>query len=280
MAAPSSPVVLVTGSSKGGIGFALCEAFAEMGCTVYATSRRIESMEGFKHPGVHRMVMDVNSDESVKSVVEIIVEQAGRIDFVVANAGIACHGPILDIPISQAQDLFDTNFLGVLRLAQAVFPHFAERKRGSFITIGSISGKIPTPWAGLYSASKSAVHALTEGLQMEACALSPDIHVTLVAPGGVRSNIVNNYAPMFSLPSTSLYKAYLDKIIFRLNSSQAEGTMENGQFAKQVVAEALRRGGPRRYLTLGKFSGTMKVLEWLPRGFVLWLFWRRLAALK
>ncbi|KDN33226.1 hypothetical protein RSAG8_13683, partial [Rhizoctonia solani AG-8 WAC10335] len=174
-APPSSPVVLITGSSHGGI-------------------------------------------------------EAGRVDIVVANAGVPCHGPVLDVPIETAKQALDTNVLGVLRLAQAVFPYMASRKRGTFITIGSVMGYNPSPWAGMYAATKAAAHAITETLQMEARALSPDIRVMLVITGGVKSNIANN--SQFTLPSTSLFQAYLPNIIARIQSSQTGPSMPTADYAQ------------------------------------------------
>ncbi|CAE6511514.1 unnamed protein product [Rhizoctonia solani] len=205
-ATPSSPVVLVTGSSRGGIGYSLCEAFAAKGCIVYASARRLETISSFSNSDIRQLIMDVTSDSSVHKAVEQIVEEVGRVDIVVANAGIPCHGPVLDIPIDYAKQAVDTNVLGVLRLAQAVFPYMASRKRGTFITIGSVGGPTPTPWAGVYAATKAAAHAITETLQMEAKALSPDIRVMLVLTGGVKyalpfspSFLSRKYAPLSSL---------------------------------------------------------------------------------
>ncbi|CCO35500.1 NADPH-dependent 1-acyldihydroxyacetone phosphate reductase OS=Schizosaccharomyces pombe (strain 972 / ATCC 24843) GN=ayr1 PE=3 SV=2 [Rhizoctonia solani AG-1 IB] len=185
-APPSSPVVLITGSSHGGIGYSLCEAFAAKGCTVYASARRLETISSFSHPSIRPLIMDVTSDISVHKAVEQIIEEAGRVDIVVANAGVPCHGPVLDVSIEDAQKALDTNVLGVLRLAQAVFPYMASRKRGTFITIGSVMGYTTSPWAGMYAATKAAAHAITETLQMEARALSPNIRVMLVVTGGVK----------------------------------------------------------------------------------------------
>ncbi|KAB5589601.1 hypothetical protein CTheo_6953 [Ceratobasidium theobromae] len=246
---PSSPVVLVTGSSHGGIGYSICEVFAARGCTVYATARRLESVSTFNNPFIRPLVMDVTSDESVHKAVEHIVEEAGRIDIAVANAGMAGHSPILDMPINLAKRVLDTNTIGVLRLAQAVFPHMAARKRGTFVTIGSVVGYTTTPWSGMYAASKAGAHAITEALQMEARALSPNIHVMLVIPGGVKSNIAKNAE--FELPETSLFKAYLPCVLDRIHLSQADGTMPTVQFADGLVKAVLRRGGPPRLFAYG-----------------------------
>ncbi|CAE6456483.1 unnamed protein product [Rhizoctonia solani] len=239
----NTPVVLITGCSRGGIGHSLCEAFAARGCKVYASSRGLES--AFVNTSIRPLVMDVTSDESVRKAVEYVIREAGRVDVVVANAG-----PVLDIPIKYATLAMDTNVLGVLRLAQATLPHMASRKQGIFVTVGSVVGHTTTPWSGVYAASKAAMHAITETLQMEARALSPNIHVMLVVPAGIKSNIADNST--FQLPETSLYKAYLPSIAARLRVSQQPGaSMPTATFANAVVQATLRKGGPPREFTYG-----------------------------
>ncbi|CAE6496465.1 unnamed protein product [Rhizoctonia solani] len=277
-APPSSPVVLITGSSHGGIGYSLCEAFAAKGCTVYASARRLEAISSLTHPSIRPLIMDVTSDTSVHKAVEQIIEEAGRVDIVVANAGVPCHGPVLDVPIDSAKQALDTNVLGVLRLAQAVFPYMASRKRGTFITIGSVMGYNSSPWAGMYAATKAAAHAITETLQMEAKALSPDIRVMLVVTGGVKSNIANN--SQFTLPPTSLFQAYLHNIITRIQSSQTGPSMPTADYAKGVVNAALRKGGAPRVLEIGAHTSLFKVFKWLPRGLVMWILWRKFGKLR
>ncbi|CAE6541203.1 unnamed protein product [Rhizoctonia solani] len=147
---PKSPIVLITGCSFGGIGHALCEAFAAQGCIVYATSRRLESMSTLTHPSIRCLEMDVTSDDSVKNGVEQVIHEAGRVDFAIANAGIPCYGPVLDLSIEDAKATMDTNVLGVLRLAQAVLPHMASRQQGTFMTLGSVSGYSAVPWGGAF----------------------------------------------------------------------------------------------------------------------------------
>ncbi|CAE6450959.1 unnamed protein product [Rhizoctonia solani] len=296
-APPSSPVVLITGSSHGGIGYSLCEAFAAKGCTVYASARRLETISTFSHPSIRPLVMDVTSDTSVHKAVEQIIEEAGRVDIVVANAGVPCHGvysihshlrdetkenlekgPILDVPIETAKQALDTNVLGVLRLAQAVFPYMASRKRGTFITIGSVMGYNASPWAGMYAATKAAAHAITETLQMEAKALSPDIRVMLVVTGGVKSNLANN--SQFALPPTSLFQTYLPNIIARIQSSQTGPSMPTADYAQGVVNAALRKGGAPRTLEIGGHTMLFKIFRWLPRGLVMFILWRQLGRLR
>ncbi|KAH7334272.1 oxidoreductase [Rhizoctonia solani] len=273
----SSPVVLITGSSHGGIGYSLCEEFASKGCIVYASARRLETVSSFTYPSVRPLIMDVTSDASVRKAVENIIAEVGRVDIVVANAGIHCHGPILDVSIESAKQVLDTNVLGVLRLAQAVFPHMAARKRGTFITIGSVSGASTSPWVGFYAATKAAAHAITETLQMEAKALGPDVQVMLVLTGGVKSNIINN--TKFALPPTSLYTRYLPNILARLHLSQAEPTMPTAEYAQGVVSAALRKRPPR-ILAIGAHTWLFRMLRWAPRWIVMWYLWRRMGKLR
>ncbi|KAG1877724.1 hypothetical protein DFJ58DRAFT_4363 [Suillus subalutaceus] len=263
----SGKVVLVTGCSKGGIGFYLCEHLSEQGCTVYATSRRLETMDGFKHP-VEKRVMDVTSDDDVKLVVQSILEEQGKIDIVVNNAGAIAIGPLLDVSLDQARKAFETNTYSVLRVAQAVVPSMVERKQGLIVNIGSLAGNIATPWNGLYSAAKAAVRALSDVLAMECKPFG--VKVMLVAPGQVRSNITANQAATLELSPTSIYKPYFDRVYERLNGSQAKGSMDTDEFARRVVAKVLSPSPPS-YMTLGGKSRIFGFLHWLPHWLVLWI---------
>ncbi|KAG1765764.1 hypothetical protein EDD22DRAFT_391475 [Suillus occidentalis] len=272
----SRKVVLVTGCSKGGIGFHLCERFAEQGCTVYATSRRLETMDDLKHPVIKR-VMDVTSDDDVKLVVQSILEEQGKIDIVVNNAGAIAIGPLLDVSLDQARKAFETNTFSVLRVAQAVAPSMVERKQGLIVNIGSIAGNIPTPWNGLYCAAKAAVHALSDTLAMECKPFG--VKVMLVAPGAIRSNISTNQAATLDLSTTSIYKPYFDRVYERMHISQAEGSMPTDEFARRVAANALSPNPPT-YMSLGGGSRVFAFLHWLPHWLVLWIMgskmvWRK-----
>jgi len=267
MAATSgTTVVFVTGCSKGGIGFELCEKFAEAGCRVYASSRKVERMEGFKHHGIRKLTVDVSKDEDVRQAIDFIVEEEGRIDIVVSNAGGLCIGPIIDITDAQANQCFDVNVLALLRLARAVTPHMVARKSGKIVTVGSIGGEIPTPFNGVYCASKAALHAITETLSME---LKPfNIDATLVLTGSVKSNIASNHSKEFVLPPNSLFKSYLDKIIARMYLSQGKGTMPTSDYATYVVGNILKKAPPL-FVRSGSLAWRFWFLSWLPRTWVL-----------
>ncbi|KII94107.1 hypothetical protein PLICRDRAFT_153462 [Plicaturopsis crispa FD-325 SS-3] len=272
----SSKVVLVTGCSRGGIGFHLCEQFAEQGCKVYATSRKVESVEGFTHANIEKLALDVTSDESVLAAVQTVLQKEGKIDIVVNNAGILISiGAMIDIPIEHVKQTFDTNTFSALRVAKAVIPSMAARKSGLIINIGSIVGNTPTPWDGIYAASKSALHTITEVLWMECKPFNID--VMLVAPGAVKSHISHHHNSLhchYTLPPDSLYSGYFEQIRARVNLSQTGGAMDTDVFAERVAAKALA-SKPPVYVTLGGSAWVFGVLRWVPRVWVLGYMWRR-----
>jgi len=228
-------------------------------------------MEGFKHVEIRRLALDVTIDEQVADAIRQVIEEEGRIDIVVNNAGVSCPGPLIEIPLEQVRAAFDTNFYSALRMARAVIPIMATRKKGLIVNVGSVVGEICTPWNGMYSTTKAALHSLTEGLYMECKPFNID--VMLLVPGAVKSNIAANSTGGFRLPPDSLYKAYLDQIVRRMSASQAAGTMPTEDFAREVVNKVLAEKPPR-YLTLGGRAWVFSLLKWLPRRWALNYFWR------
>ncbi|KAJ1394148.1 Short-chain dehydrogenase/reductase SDR, partial [Sesbania bispinosa] len=158
-------VVLITGCTTGGIGHALARTFAANKCKVVATSRSLSKMADLEHdPRFFLQELDVQSDESVQLVLNTVLNKYGRIDVLVNNAGVQCVGPLAEVPLSAIQNTFDINVFGSLRMVQAVVPHMATRKQGKIVNIGSVSALASGPWSGAYTASKAALHALTDTL--------------------------------------------------------------------------------------------------------------------
>ncbi|KAF9454063.1 oxidoreductase [Macrolepiota fuliginosa MF-IS2] len=272
-----SRVVLVTGCTTGGIGYALAEEFGKQGCTVYATSRRVETIASFSNPKIHKLALDVTSDEDVQSAIQSIITQEGKIDVVVNNAGTICPGALIDNSLDDVKKNFDTNTFAILRISKAVIPEMAKRKEGIIVNIGSLVGEIATPWNGVYCATKAAVNSISQVLAVECKPLN--IKVLHVAPGAVKSNIADSGARTFSLPADSLYKAYLANIMDRIYSSQDSSSMPAEVFAKRVVAKTLQKNPPQ-YMSLGGHSLVLTILKWLPRAVVLGFMCRKYLALK
>ncbi|PKI35410.1 hypothetical protein CRG98_044203 [Punica granatum] len=217
-------VVLVTGCAKGGIGYEYCKAFAEQHyCHVIASdiSSRVPDMLELKEESscnVETMELDVSSDESATSAVDSIISKHGRIDVLLNNAGIGSVGPLAELPLEEIRRAWEINTLGQLRLIQKVVPYMANQVSGTIVNVGSVVGKVPTPWGGSYCASKAAVHAISNTLRLE---LNPfGINVVLVVPGAIRSNFGNATVTKLCHQEWKLYKEFKGAIEERGGASQ------------------------------------------------------------
>ncbi|MGB7762357.1 MAG: SDR family NAD(P)-dependent oxidoreductase [Bryobacteraceae bacterium] len=175
-------VALITGASAG-IGAACAAEFARSGAQLSLCAR---SEEGLRRAGGDRALITAGdiTDESVRRrVVERTLERFGAIDILIDNAGSGLYIPSWEAPEAEVRRLMELNFFALLGMIQLVTPHMRARRSGTIVNVGSIGGKIVLPWMTVYSASKYAVGALTEGLRME---LRRDgIRTMLVCPGYV-----------------------------------------------------------------------------------------------
>ncbi|KAG8996348.1 hypothetical protein FRB94_008394 [Tulasnella sp. JGI-2019a] len=226
------------------------------------------------HPnGIIRLKeLDVCNDEPVERAIREVIAEAGKIDIVVSNAGFLEIGPILDVPIDRVQRVFDTNLYGTLRLARSSIPHMATRHSGLFVLVGSVGGIIPTPWTGIYAATKAAVHSVAANLQMECTPLG--VNVMLLAPGGVTSGLSKKTQEDYEMPESSLYKSYSNAIIERMWSSQTKYATPSAEFARTTVNQILKPSPPT-FRSNGGGSFIYYILSWLPRWLALAFLWRQ-----
>ncbi len=208
--------ILITGCSTG-IGFATAELMTRNGHTVYATMRNPQRAPELAQLAerdslpITILPMDVDSDESVNAAVMQVLAQAGQIDVLVNNAGIAPVGPIEETPLTEFQAIMQTNYVGTLRCIQAVLPRMRERGEGCIINVSSVAGKLYSPCHGAYCASKAAVEALSECLAGEVGPLG--IRVALVQPGVIDTPIHDKNEPIpadTQYPNQIRLRAYLD----------------------------------------------------------------------
>jgi NAD(P)-dependent dehydrogenase (short-subunit alcohol dehydrogenase family) len=183
----TSPVVLITGASSG-IGRATARLFAEKGYRVFGTSRRPDATAAI--PDVEFVALDVRDQASVKACTAQVLERAGRIDVLVNNAGFAMMGAVEETSPDEAQALFDTNVLGMLRMVRAVLPTMREQGSGPIVNTSSVLGFLPAPFMGAYASSKHAVEGLSESLDHEVRGFG--IRVVLVQPNFTRTELGEN----------------------------------------------------------------------------------------
>lgn len=181
-------VVIITGASQG-IGAACAAEFARAGARLSLSGRAEERL---RQAGGDALLTagDITSHHARRLLVDRTLERYGAIDVLINNAGVGTYRPSWDTPMDEVRALMELNLFAVLGLTQLVAPHMRARRSGMIVNVGSIAGKMTLPWMTLYSASKSAIGTLTEGLRME---LRRDgVRTMLVCPGYVKTAFQQN----------------------------------------------------------------------------------------
>ena len=133
---------------------------------------------------------DITSEQIRRLLVERTLERYGAIDVLINNAGVGAYYRSWEAPLDEVRAMMELNFFAVLGLTQLVAQHMRARHSGTIVNVGSIAGKLTLPWMTLYSASKSAMGTLTEGLRMEL--LRDGVRTMLVCPGYVKTGFQQN----------------------------------------------------------------------------------------
>lgn len=134
--------------------------------------------------------MDVCDEHSVQHAIKYIIDKVGRIDVLINNAGVSLIGAVEDTSIKEAQSLFDTNVFSILRTTHAVLPTMRAQHSGRIINVSSVLGFLPSPYMGLYSATKYAVEGLSESMDHELRQFG--IRVSIIQPPFTKTNLDKN----------------------------------------------------------------------------------------
>jgi NADP-dependent 3-hydroxy acid dehydrogenase YdfG len=183
-------VVAITGASSG-IGEAAARLLAERGAKVVVGARRSERLEKLvaaiqaKNGEARFRTLDVTSREDMKAFMDFGKAGFGRVDVLVNNAGIMPLSPMTALKVDEWDRMIDVNIRGVLNGIAAVLPDMKARGSGHIVNVASIGAHIVVPTAAVYSATKFAVWAISEGLRQE----NPDIRVTTISPGVVATEL-------------------------------------------------------------------------------------------
>jgi NAD(P)-dependent dehydrogenase (short-subunit alcohol dehydrogenase family) len=254
--------IVVTGASTG-IGRACAERLARDGHSVIAGVRREADAEALRatHAAIEPAIVDVTDAAQVAALGRRIGEQP--LHGLVNNAGVGVGGPLEFVPLDDVRRQLEVNLVGQLAVTQALLEAL-RRGRGRIVFIGSVGGRVPSPFLGPYQASKGAVRQLSGTLRQE---LHPSgVRVALVEPGAVSTPIWRKAdaeydATIAALPERAreLYGKRLARIPELLRKQDAAGVPP--EQVAEAVAHALTAGRPRAVYTVGRDARAQKALQ-------------------
>jgi len=251
----ASGTALVTGASSG-IGEATALRLADLGFTVYGAARRIERMTDLGAKGLRILKMDVTDDDSMQAGIKQIIDDTGRIDVLVNNAGYGSYGSVEDVPMSEAKYQFEVNVFGLARLTQLVTPHMRAQESGRIINVSSIGGKFYEPLGAWYHATKFAVEGLSDSLRVE---LAPyGIRVVIIEPGPIRTewNAISRES-LVEVSRGTAYEHQAEKVRSRMEKADQPMTSSGPEVVARKIVKAATTSHPKPRYPVGRGAGTI-----------------------
>jgi NAD(P)-dependent dehydrogenase (short-subunit alcohol dehydrogenase family) len=242
-----SKAVLVTGCSSG-IGRATAEHLAKRGWTVYATARKLESIEDLGAQGCKLLALDVTDETSMGAAVSAVEEAEGAIGVLVNNAGYSQSGAVEEVPLDQVRRQFETNVFGLIRMCQLCLPGMRGQAWGRIVNLSSMGGRMTFPGGGIYHATKHAVEAISDALRFEVRGFGID--VVVIEPGLIKTRFGETAVGSIheATPPEGPY-AEFNAAVARMTAGAYEGGLSRFGAGPEAVARKIERaissGRPR-----------------------------------
>ncbi|MWD25979.1 SDR family NAD(P)-dependent oxidoreductase [Aquicoccus sp. SCR17] len=252
--------VLITGATSG-LGLRMAEVLSQEGFFVYAGARKPEDMRRLdRMPNVKSVRLDVTIEADIEAAVAFIEAEGRGLYGLVNNAGVSVIGPLIEIPESELDFLFDVNLLGPYRITRAFADQLIESE-GRIMNVTSIAGVISSPFNGVYSMSKHGLEAYTDSLAAEMERFG--VEVAAIEPGNYRSKIVASMVRRMEARGYSAegsrYGSMLDLITGPLDRSQ----FDRPDAVAQAVLDFLTAETPKsRYLVVPAQSEAEMTIRW------------------
>lgn len=239
-------VVWITGASSG-IGKALAAECALQGAQVVLSARRLEELEKVRisllNPDHHiSVVMDITDEAQVRHAYEQVLDEKGRIDWLINNAGLSQRALIADTSMQTERAIMEIDYFSQVFLTKLVLPTFLAQKSGRIAYISSVAGLLGTQYRASYSAAKAAIHMWANSLRAEVA--QDGVNVSVIFPGFVKTNVSFN-----ALNGAGKAQAHQDEAI--------ENGLEADDFAQKTVS-ALLKG--QEYIVVGGRKEKLGVL--------------------
>ena len=240
-------VWLITGIARG-LGHALAKAVLAGGDLVIGTTRSGEQPVGLAADNLTVLPLEMTDRDQIARTITAAFACHGPLDVIVNNAGYGLLGSIEASTPGEADHVFAVNFFGPLALIRAALPRLREQRRGHIVNISSIAGIAPTPGAGLYAATKSALDSMSYSLAQEVAPFG--IWVTVVNPGAFRTEFLSNRSVLRTSRSIDDYAVTSGRAVDGLLTRDGRqlGDPDRGATA---IMEAVESDEPPLNLVLG-----------------------------
>lgn len=256
-------IILITGASSG-FGQACANYLSKKGYWVFGTSRRLKVKKFSENSQLGRLEMlqlDVNSELSVREVIGLIKERAGRIDVLVNNAGIGIAGSIENTTSQLAKLQFETNFFGLHRMIKETLPIMREQGGGLIVNISSLGGLIGLPFQGFYSATKFAVEGLTEALRIEVKPFG--IKVVLIEPGDFQTGFTEHHLISDQVLNDSAYQERFKRALKAAEDSERNGA--SPEKIAHLLERIIKTNSPKLRYKIGPSSKLVALSKFVPQ---------------
>lgn len=248
-----SKVIFVTGSSTG-FGKEIAKQALAKGHKVAATARDTSTLDNLvsEYPETCKAyTLDVTKQSDIESSVKAAIEDFGKIDVLINNAGYGLGGGIEEPSDEQIRAQYETNLFGVINMMRAVLPHFRAQKSGHVVNVSSVVGICSFGSIGYYSSTKFAMESLSEALSAEVEHLG--IKVTLVEPGGFRTDFAGR---SFARPENRIDDYITSERIDKIDE-QHGAQMGDPVKGVKVIIDVIEMDDPPLRLPLGQDAVTM-----------------------
>lgn len=238
-------VAVVTGSSSG-IGFETSLALAREGYFTYATMRdmkkadEIQKVADEESLSLKVIELDVDNEESAENAINTIIQEKGRVDVLVNNAGWGIWGTGEDVSVEEFKEQFETNFFSVIRMIQKVAPTMRNQGSGNIVNISSVAGRIGLPASTAYVSSKFAVEGLSESLRYELGQFG--VNVIIIEPGVIKTNFFDSMKTAKKADEGGAYRDITIKVITGVKMMAEMGT--SPKEVAQVIIKSLKEEKP------------------------------------
>ena len=248
-------VILITGASSG-MGKETALKLIGEGHIVYGAARRINNMQDLVNAGGKAIGLDVIQESQVMAAVKQIIDEQGRIDVLINNAGYAIYGSVEDITIAEAKRQFEVNLFGLARLTQEVLPYMRKQQSGRIINVASMGGKIYSPLGAWYHATKHALEGWSDCLRLETKQFGID--VVIIEPGIIATEFGDvMLQPMVDRSLGGPYNTMAQSVSNATKTMYQKGGASPASIIAGLIAKAVNSNRPKTRYVAGKWAKPM-----------------------